>query len=73
MKRKITSFHLAEIAAILSQVAPLELENTTWTIEMGRTHYNPDDFVPRKQVYINGEEVGWVAMDEVQDMLAKGQ
>ncbi len=72
MKRKITSFHLAELVAILSQVEPLRLENKTWTIEVGKAVYDPSDFTPRAQVYINGEDVGWMALDEVQDILAKG-
>ncbi len=70
MRRKITSFHLAELVAILSQIDPLALENKTWTIEIGKTTYSPDDFCARAQVYINGEEVGWFALDTVQDALA---
>ena len=70
MRRKITSFHLAELVAILSQVDPLALENKTWTIEIGRTTLDPADFTMRAQVYINGQEVGWFAMDQVQDALA---
>ena len=72
MRRKITSFHLAELVAILSQVEPLRLENKTWTVEVGRTCFDPSDFTMRAQVYINGEEIGWMALVEVQDALAKG-
>jgi len=73
MKRKITSFHLAELVAILSQVDHLKLENKTWTVEVGKTSYDPSDFTLRAQVYINGEDVGWIALDQVQDMIAKGE
>jgi hypothetical protein len=72
MRRKITSFHLAELVAILSQVDPLALENRTWTVEVGKTEFDSSDFTPRATVYVNGQEVGWVAMDEVQDQIARG-
>ena len=72
MRRKITSLHLAELVAILSQVDPLALENKTWTIEIGRTIFDPADFTQRAQVYINGQEVGWFALDMMQDQIARG-
>jgi hypothetical protein len=73
MKHKITSFHLAELITILSQVEHLRLENKTWTVEVGKTIYDSSDFTPRAQVYVNGEDVGWIALDQVQDMLTKGE
>ena len=68
MKRKITNYHCTELLAILAQIDPMDLENKTWTVEAGKTTYSPDDFVARKPVYINGQEVGWVALDQMQDL-----
>lgn len=72
MRRKITSFHLAELVAILSQIDPLALENKTWTVELSKTVFEPSDFTPRAIVYVNGQEVGSVAMDDVQDLISQG-
>lgn len=72
MKRKITSFHLAELVTILSQVDPLRLENMTWIVEVSKATYDPSDFTPRARVYVNGEDVGLVDLEHVQDTLAKG-
>ena len=71
--RKITNFHLAELISILAQVDHMKLENKTWTVEIGRVMFDPSDFTSRAHVYVNGEDVGLVAMEYVQDLIMKGE
>ncbi len=50
---------------------PMPLENLSYFVKLGPPRFDPDDFIMKRVVIVNGAEVGEVSMDRVQDMMVK--
>ncbi len=67
---RIREVEKALAVLFIADTKPMQLENLTFFVEVGPPVFSSDDFITRRNVKVNGVDVGHVSVDRVQDDMA---